>query len=63
MSTKKNKGFKKIATIKKAKKVKFTKKRLKRKKVYYFKVRAYKKVGKAKIYGPFSKVKKSGKVK
>ncbi|SKA66404.1 Leucine rich repeat-containing protein [Eubacterium uniforme] len=63
MSTKKKKGFKKIATIKKAKKVKFTKKRLKRKKVYYFKIRAYKKVGKAKIYGPFSKVKKSGKVK
>lgn len=57
MSTKKNKGFKKIATIKKAKKVKFTKKKLKSKKKYYFKVRAYKKVGKKKLYGAFSNVK------
>ena len=62
MSTNKNKGFKKIATIKKAKKVKFTKKKLKSKKKYYFQVRAFKKVGKKKIYGAFSKV-KSKKVK
>lgn len=62
MSTKKTKGFKKITTIKKAKKIKFTKKKLKSKKTYYFKVRAFKKIGKAKVYGPFSKV-KSVKVK
>ncbi len=50
--------YKSIKTIKKNKTVRFTKKRLKKGKKYYFKVRAYKSVNGKKIYGPYSKVKK-----
>ena len=38
--------------------MKRTIKKLKVRKTYYVKVRAYKKVGKTKIYGDYSKVKK-----
>ena len=58
MSTKKRSGFKKIATKKKARTVTYTKKKLKSKKTYYFRVRAYRKVGKKFYYGPYSPVKK-----
>ena len=54
-STKKN--FKKKATVTKiVKKNKITIKRKKKKTAYYVKIRAYKKVGKKKVYGKYSKV-------
>ena len=55
---KKFKKGKKNITISKNKTVKRTIKKLKARKTYYVKVRAYKKVGKTKIYGDYSKVKK-----
>lgn len=58
MSKKKASGFKKIATIKKAKTVNYTKKKLKPKKTMYFRVRAYRKVGNTTYYGAYSAVKK-----
>ena len=48
--------YKKIKTISKAKTTKLTVKKLKAKKTYYFKVRAYKKNGKQKLFGTYSKV-------
>ena len=48
---------KKNITISKNKTVKKTIKKLKARKTYYVKVRAYKKVGKTKIYGAYSKMK------
>ena len=58
-SAKKKKGYKKIKTAKKASIVKYTNKKLTKKKNYYFKVRAYRKdsTGK-KVYGKYSAVKK-----
>ncbi|MCI9596283.1 MAG: hypothetical protein HFE75_03095 [Firmicutes bacterium] len=56
---KKFKKNKKAATIKKNKTVTKTFTKLKRKKTYYAKVRAYKQVGKTKVYGSYSKVKKA----
>ncbi len=56
-----NKKFtkgKKTATITKNKTTGKTFKKLKRKKTYYAKVRAYKKVGSTKLYGSYSKMKK-----
>ncbi len=58
MSKKKASGFKKVATIKKAATVTYTKKKLKSKKTMYFRVRAYRKVGKTTYYGAYSTVKK-----
>ena len=55
---KKFKKGKKNITISKNKTVKRTVKKLKARKTYYVKVRAYKKVGKTKLYGAYSKVKK-----
>ena len=55
---KKFKKGKKTITISKNKTIKRTVKKLKARKTYYVKVRAYKKVGKTKIYGAYSKVKK-----
>ena len=55
---KKFKKGKKNITISKNKTTKRTVKKLKAKKTYYVKVRAYKKVGKTKLYGSYSKVKK-----
>lgn len=57
-STKKKSGYKCIATIKKRSKVSYTDKKVKSKKVYYYKVRAYKKVGKKTIYSGYSPVKR-----
>lgn len=56
-----NKKFtkgKKRATISKNRTTSKTFKKLKRKKVYYVKVRAYKKAGGSKLYGSYSKVKR-----
>ena len=55
---KKFKKGKKNITIRKNKAVKRTIKKLKARKTYYVKIRAYKKVGKTKIYGAYSKAKK-----
>ena len=57
-STKKNKSFKKITTLKKAGKVTYVNKKLKKGKTYYYKVRAYKVVSGKKVYGKFSTIKK-----
>ena len=57
-TTNKKKAFKKIATMKKAGKVSYVNKKLKRGKTYYYKVRAYKVVSGKKVYGKFSAVKK-----
>lgn len=57
MSSKKNSGYKKKATVKKASTVKYTKKKLKAGKKYYFKVRTYRTVNGKKIYSSYSKVK------
>ena len=58
MSMKKSSGYKKIKTIKKAKKVTFTKSGLKKKQTYYFKVRTYRIVNGVTYYGNDSNVKK-----
>lgn len=55
-ATKAKGKYKKIKTISKAKTTKLTVKKLKAKKTYYFKVRAYKKNGKQKLFGTYSKV-------
>ena len=55
-STNPDSGFKKVATIKKAKTTKYNNKKLKNGVVYYYKVRAFKKSGKKKYYGDFSYV-------
>ena len=54
-STKKSKGFKKVAAVKGAK---YTNKKLKSRKTYYYKVKAFKKISGVKIYSSYSKVKK-----
>lgn len=56
-SRKAGSGFKKLKTIKKAKIISLTKKGLKSRKKYYFKVRAYRKAGGKTYFGPFSDVK------
>ena len=56
-----NKNFKKgkkTALIKKNKTTSKTFKKLKSRKNYYYKVRAYKQAGKTKIYGAYSKAKR-----
>ena len=53
-----NGKYKKIKTIKKANKLKFIKKKLKKNKKYTFKIRAYKMNNNKKVYGLFSKIKK-----
>lgn len=59
----KKKGkYKKVKVLNGAKKISFTNKKLKKKKTYYYKVCAYHKVGKKKVYGSCSAV-KSRKVK
>ncbi|MBS7008290.1 hypothetical protein [Anaerostipes sp.] len=55
MSRKKNSGYKKIKTTKS---LKYTKKGLKKKKYYYFKVRAYKYSNGKKTFTPFSPIKR-----
>ena len=62
MATSKNGKYKKIATVKGNRNVKFTKTGLTKGKTYYFKVAAYTTSGKKKINGAYSSV-KSVKVK
>lgn len=58
-STKKSSGFKAVKTFKKGSTVKFTNKKLKKNKTYYYKIRAYKLNSKGKkVFGKYSKVKK-----
>lgn len=62
-TAKKKKGkYKRIATLKKATKVKYTFS-LKKKKKCYIKVRAYKKVSGKMVYSKYSKIKKASKAK
>lgn len=61
-ATKKNGKFKKIKTVKGNSVVKYTNKKLKKNKKYYYKVRAYRAVKGKKVYGAFS-VKKSVSIK
>ena len=61
MTIARNKKFKKgkkTVFVRKNKTTAKTFKKLKRKKTYYCKVRAYKQVGKTKIYGAYSKARK-----
>lgn len=53
-STKKKSGFRCVKTIKKAKTVKYTTKKLKKGKRYYFKVRAFRNAGGKKVYSAYS---------
>ena len=57
-SGKSNSGFKKVATVKGAAKVKYTKKKLKASKTYYFKVRSYTTKNGQKSYSNYTSVKK-----
>lgn len=54
-ATKKNGKYKAVSTLKKGTAVSYTNKKLKKKSTYYYKVRAYKKVGKKTVYGSYSK--------
>lgn len=54
-STKKSKGYKLIKTTKSRS---YTNKKLKSKKTYYYKIRAYKKLGKKTVYSSYSSIKK-----
>lgn len=56
-STKQSSGYKKVKTITKNKTVSYKNAKLTKGKTYYYKVRAYKKVGNKKYYGRFSNVK------
>jgi fibronectin type 3 domain-containing protein len=56
-STKKNSGFKKIATVKKAKTVSYKDKKVKKGKTFYYKIKAYKTVNKKTGHSAFSAVK------
>ena len=51
-----NKKWSKVTTIKKSSTVSYTNKKLKANKKYYYKVRAYKTVGKKKVYGSYSSI-------
>lgn len=55
-ATKKNGKYKAVSTLKKGTAVSYTNKKLKKKSTYYYKVRAYKKVGKKTVYGSYSKI-------
>ena len=57
-STKKNKSFKKITTLKKAGKVIYVNKKLKKGKTYYFKMRVYYILNRKMEYGNWSVTKK-----
>lgn len=58
MSTKQKSGFKKVATVKSASKVKYTKKKLTSNKTYYFKIRSYTTKNGQKSYSSYTSVKK-----
>lgn len=55
-STKKDKGYKKIKTIKKGSAKTYTDSKTKSGKTYYYKIRAYRNVNGKKVYGSYSKV-------
>ncbi|MGN0486326.1 MAG: fibronectin type III domain-containing protein, partial [Acutalibacteraceae bacterium] len=55
VSTEKDKGYQKIATVKGASTVKLSHKGLKSGQVYYFKIRAFKQLGDGYVYSPLSK--------
>lgn len=57
------KNFKKSVKSQKTSKASYTFKKLKAGKKYYVRLRSYKKVGKETLYGPWSKVKQSSKIK
>ena len=57
-ATKKNGKYTKVKTITKASTVKFTDKKVKKGKTYYYKVRAYKKASGTKVYGTYSAARK-----
>lgn len=54
-STKKSSGFKKVATVKKGSTVKYTNKKLKKGRTYYYKVKAYRTVSGKKVSASYSK--------
>lgn len=56
-AAKENGKFKRIATVRKKGRLRYTNKNLKSKKTYYYKVRAFHKAGGKTIYSPFSEVK------
>lgn len=53
-ATKRNGKYKAVKTVTKGTTVKYTNKKLKKSKKYYYKVRAYKKAGKKTVYGSYS---------
>jgi beta-galactosidase len=55
-SLKKNKGFKAVKVLNKNSVVKFTDKKVKKGKTYYYRIRAFVKDGSKKVYGKYSKV-------
>ena len=55
-ATKSNGKYSVIKTVTKQSTVKYTNKKLKSKKTYYYKVRAYKKVNGKLVYGSYSKI-------
>lgn len=57
-SQKKSRGYKRIKTITKGRTVKYTTKKMKKGKRYYYKVRAYRKVGGKKVYSAYSAAKR-----
>lgn len=57
MATGKNGKYKKVKTIEKGSTVSYTKSSLKAGTTYYFKIKAFKTVGEAKVYGEFGNVK------
>lgn len=56
-STKKKSGYKKIKTIKKVSTTSFINKKLKSKRTYYYKIRAYKTINGKKVYSSYSSIK------
>lgn len=62
-SLKKKSGYTEIKTIKKAKTVKFVDKKVKKGKKYFYKIRAYKNYNGNQLFGAYSKVLKTAKVK
>lgn len=58
MSAGKNSKYKKVKTFTSNKTLSYTRGGLKKNKIYYFKIRAYKKVGNKKVYGDYSAAKK-----
>lgn len=57
-STRKNGRYKRVKVIQKNSAISFTNSRLKKKKQYFYKIRSYRTAGGAKVYSPFTGVKK-----